>query len=183
VDFPNDAFRLAGGAGNAANLLRVPTPMVLDTAFAEGPNASYPSIKMTRHVRTVQPRSRRIGAELDYTRSLDSSRWRHLRRPSCRCLRTFHRLVTYIVHLTSRQPSISRPERDRGPNLVRQDIPGRFLPPAANQGDGPVAAALGGFTHEYRVQIAETLARGTAEGLGTPNSHYETPRRTGCYYR
>lgn len=68
-------------------------------------------------------------------------------------------------------------------NKAHGDLPGRFLQSAANQGDGPVAAALGGFTHEYRVQIAETLARGTAEGLGTPNSHYETPRRTGCYYR
>ncbi len=38
VDFPNDEFHLAGGAGNGANLLRVPTPMVLDAALAEGPN-------------------------------------------------------------------------------------------------------------------------------------------------
>jgi hypothetical protein len=40
VDFPNDAFHHAGGAGNGTNslLLRVPTTMVLDAAFAERPN-------------------------------------------------------------------------------------------------------------------------------------------------
>jgi hypothetical protein len=38
VDFPNDTFYVAGGTGNGANSLRVPTPMVLDAAFAEGPN-------------------------------------------------------------------------------------------------------------------------------------------------
>jgi hypothetical protein len=97
-------------------------------------------------------------------------------------LRTFDRLVAYSVHLTSRQPGISCPARHsdgpaRGPNfstpeLVRQDFPSRFLPPAANQGDGPVAAALGEFTYEYRVQRAETLSRDTAEGIGTPSRQF-----------
>jgi hypothetical protein len=33
--------------------------------------------------------------------------------------------------------------------LLRQDLPGRFLPPATIQGDGPVAATLGEFPNEY----------------------------------
>lgn len=56
--------------------------------------------------------------------------------------------------------------------LMRRDLPGRFLSLAANAGEDPVFAALGEFTHEYRENRAEALARDSAEGLGTSSSQF-----------
>jgi hypothetical protein len=105
VNFPNDAFHLTGGPGNGANLLRVPPLMILDAAFAEGPNVQnvglfdndigtdvlrtryfiYIPVKYFTllHLHTCQVRSHHLGATLDSTSSLGASRWRYLRRQRC----------------------------------------------------------------------------------------------------
>jgi hypothetical protein len=57
--------------------------------------------------------------------------------------------------------------------LMRQDLPGRFLPPVANVGDSPLAATMGDFTHEYREENASEIVW---------RKHYEAPScRTGYY--
>jgi hypothetical protein len=87
IDFPNDAFLLAGGAGNGG-LLHVPTPIVLYAAFAEGLNNIGPfddndagtDIIRTSYNKYVPSKYAHIVLDQRLTPREAWSQWRQLRR-------------------------------------------------------------------------------------------------------
>jgi hypothetical protein len=162
----NDAFHLAGGAGR----LRIPAAMILDAAFAKEPDGQsvgffieddagtetistppkYARILRAHHL-TPREAWIRLGGTIYANQAADA------------CTPLIDWLRTACTAHTGNQPSAVRRNAPTVPlmntslethllELVRQDLSGQFLsgqflPPAANQGNGPVATALGAFTY------------------------------------
>jgi hypothetical protein len=198
VEFPNDAFHVAGGNG-VATQLRIPTAAFLDEAFAGDPHVQTvgpfvegdagTEVARTRQYMYVPPKyvpillEQRLSPREAWTRvqgaiTLDGAA------EACAPLLTWLRATCTIatnrpVPAVQRSPPIV-PLADLALQAHRQEILARDLParttatPADPGSSIQVAAAIGALASEQRDARAEAIASKVASSAKTPEARWGT---------